>query len=266
MSKKETVTCRVCEFNRPDGHVVFSSDAMKKAVANMNRRLKKQDVYGEFGRSDVSNGISTNLSKVSHQIRHLSMKNGGVYADVDILPTPNGEILKKVIDQSELAIRGMAFINNDGSIRSLNIVSLDFVKKPDAVVEADCTEDEFWRIVDTLDWRHLSATKYRAYEGINDELKKKYPTTLDKYHDIAINLSRALRVHIDRYAKTKFKSWDDFCQSCGFVRGLSDDSQWYLCTFIVGCGKDKYDRVMVDPSRISEFLDYKEGFTYCFSD
>lgn len=125
------------------------------------------------------------------------------------------------------------------------------------------TEDVFWDVVKTIDWRFVCEEE-RVYKEIAREICERFPTGHKRLSELCFHYSKCLYEHLTRYSKAKFGSWSKFCDSTGFVHGLSDDSTWYLCTFIVGCGKEEYDRVMLDPTRICEFKDYEEGFQYCF--
>lgn len=123
---------------------------------------------------------------------------------------------------------------------------------------------EFWRVTKNIDWR-LYCEERKYYEKVSKELLQEYGEDgLKDLNKKCYHFSICLVEQLHRYAKAHYNSWIDFCKATGFVHGLSDDSEWYLCTFIVGCGKEKYDKVMLDPTRISEFKDYTEGFIYCF--
>lgn len=88
---------------------------------------------------------------------------------------------------------------------------------------------------------------------------------MEDFRTVAGEYAYHLLDQLERYADTIYGgSWLRFCADCGFEHGLSDDSSWYLCTHIVGCGLAAYDKVMLDPMKISEFKNYREGFTYCF--
>lgn len=132
--------------------------------------------------------------------------------------------------------------------------------------ELALVEDDFWDIVKGIEWRFKSTQgdDERPYIAIHNELKKRYPEGIHVLRAYCDHFSKALLEHLERYAKEKFGSWYKFCAANGFLHGLSDDSTWYLSTFIVGCGKEAYNKVMLDPMKISEFKDYVEGFSYCF--
>lgn len=127
------------------------------------------------------------------------------------------------------------------------------------------TDENFWKLIDSLEWR-FHITRGNEEKEVIKELSQKVSDSYNR-EDLSNKLSfysKALYDHLNRYAKANYPLWSDFCKSCGFLHSLSDDSTWYLCTFIVGCGKKEYDKVMLDPTRISEFKDYTEGFQYIF--
>jgi len=163
--------------------------------------------------------------------------------------------------------------NNDKESDECQVCLAGDVVEPENMEKGGCQEetvqepfvddDEFWKVVKQIDWRfHCEVPK--VYDQIQAEVRAKYPQGYQRLHEKCYHFTRALQEQLHRYTKKHFGKWIDFCKSTGFVHGLSDDSEWYLCSFIVGCGKEEYDRVMLDPTRISEFKDYQEGFSYCF--
>jgi len=127
-------------------------------------------------------------------------------------------------------------------------------------------DETFWKEVDRINWRFICEDEDdRVYKEVKEDLIERYGSNEKDLNTKMYHFTKALLDHIERYVAANYnKKWINFWKDCGFVHGLSDDSFWYLCTFIVGCGKKEYDRVMLDPTRVSEFKDYQEGFAYCF--
>ena len=134
--------------------------------------------------------------------------------------------------------------------------------------EPPVTDSAFWDLVKEIDWRNI-CRKPSFIKAIQKKLKDSYPETLPAYHSKFYALTKALYDQLIRYANNRYDAfgdgWRDFCtEACGFSDALSSDQRWYICSHIVGCGKEHYDRVMLDPTRICDYRDYKEGFGYCF--
>jgi hypothetical protein len=138
------------------------------------------------------------------------------------------------------------------------------MRKPKEIITI--TKERFWDIVKTIDWKnHCRENECKFYKTISKDLYEQYgKKTCKELSEIERFYAHCLEDQLVRYAKVYYKSFTDFCVDNGFIHGLSNDSTWYLCTFIVGCGKESYDRVMLEPTEISEFKDYIEGFSYCF--
>lgn len=130
---------------------------------------------------------------------------------------------------------------------------------------------EFWAVVDSLNYRQASERWSKVYSIFNEELKEKFKERLPLFRQRCSDLTKDLLKHLDDFAIKEYDGfglpkWTKFCYDAGFERPLSDDSLWYLGTFIVGCGKEAYESVLDNPLKISEFKDYREGFSYCFQD
>ena len=75
---------------------VYPKDVMRKEVARYNKEFVEQDrAFGELGHPD---GPTINLDKVSHMITKLEEDGNNYVGRAKILTTPNGQIVRNLID------------------------------------------------------------------------------------------------------------------------------------------------------------------------
>lgn len=94
--------------------------------SNININEISNALYGEIGLQD-SHQIS--LSNVSHITTNLEIINGILYGQVEILSTPQGNILKNLINESTVIFRprGTGEVNSDGTISDYKLISFDAI-------------------------------------------------------------------------------------------------------------------------------------------
>lgn len=93
--------------------------------------------YGQLGfpdrRDGIQKAVTTDLSKVSHQIENLRIVDGNVVGTLKVLDTPNGNILKELMthkDGSGFALRGIIQQPSRNEIELIDIISFDYVSNP----------------------------------------------------------------------------------------------------------------------------------------
>lgn len=97
------------------------TEALNKYVENCDG---SGIIYGQINPSDYS--LYTPLSKASHiiDVNSFEVTDEGVYCDIEPLNTPDGKILKKLLNKGiipKFAIRAI------GDAENLNIISIDVV-------------------------------------------------------------------------------------------------------------------------------------------
>lgn len=126
----------------------------------------------------------------------------------------------------------------------------------------------FWDVVDEIDWKHISLEYDKPYEVMKFRLIKLFDMEEEIDTLLMRNLFEETRARViclkstlEEYALEQFGDRHVFGQ-------LSDDGFHYLCTHIVGCGKEAYDEAMNHPETVIpkyvENNDFYEGFEYGF--
>jgi len=97
--------------------------------------VEKNRAFGELGHPD---GPTINLDRVSHMITELRMDGTNFYGKAKILSTPNGNIVKALIDEGArlgVSSRGMGSIRTEGI--DVQVVQDDFYLATAADIVAD---------------------------------------------------------------------------------------------------------------------------------
>lgn len=97
--------------------------------------VEKNRAFGELGHPD---GPTINLDRVSHMITELKADGTNFYGKAKILSTPNGKIVKALIDEGArlgVSSRGMGSIRTEGM--DIQVVQDDFYLATAADIVAD---------------------------------------------------------------------------------------------------------------------------------
>ena len=125
----------VVKFDQPNKNGRrYSSDCFNLEDPIIQEKLQTGTFFGELGIPADREEID--LTKVSHRIVNLYKKDDGLYADIEILDTPNGRILEKTIKNSSGAFRTRGIGNidprDDGYCDITNYVlyTIDYTDNP----------------------------------------------------------------------------------------------------------------------------------------
>lgn len=91
-----------------------------------------------LGELDHPERASVNLSNTSHLITKLWWEGNDLYGEIEVLPTPSGNILRKLFESKVnlgISSRGLGSLNeeNDGTLivqPDFNLITWDFVSDP----------------------------------------------------------------------------------------------------------------------------------------
>lgn len=128
------------EFGRVDtptlNNRVYPKKHFMPALESLNDKFQKKQVYGELDHPDDG---KTKLTRASHIITSLNVQDDGVVmGEAEILPTPNGKILRALIEAGcEVGVssrgRGSVTRNKEGHDvvgEDFQLVTYDFVAEP----------------------------------------------------------------------------------------------------------------------------------------
>lgn len=136
---------------------VYPLKVMESAVEKYtNEYIKENRSLGEL--NHPAGGPTVNLDKVCHIIESLEFRGNDVYGKARILGTPNGEILKTLIDEKVkvgVSSRGLGSLKklSDGINEVQNdffIAAVDVVNDPSGIgcFVQGITEDSEWKLID----------------------------------------------------------------------------------------------------------------------
>ena len=114
---------------------IYPMEVMQKEVERYTKEfVEKQRAFGELGHPE---GPTINLDKVSHLIESLTLEGKNYVGKAKILSTPNGEIVKALInDGAKLGVssRGLGSLEQKGELMEVQddfeLLCWDFVSTP----------------------------------------------------------------------------------------------------------------------------------------
>jgi len=98
---------------------IYSSEVLKDFLDN--------EYYGEIG---FPQNTIVDLGRISHKIHDLRIEEDILVGEVEILSTPNGEILKSMLSEVVFRPRGMGNINEQSKqVENFQLLSFDAIPK-----------------------------------------------------------------------------------------------------------------------------------------
>ena len=172
---------------------VYPKEIMAKEVKRYNKEFVEKDrAFGELGHPD---GPTINLDKVSHMITKLEEDGNNFMGRAKILSTPNGEIVKNLInDGAKLGVssRGLGSLEHKNGAQ---YVKGDFQLATAADIVADPSAPEAFveGIMEGVEWYYESGIlKARDFEQMRDDLRSSKLSKLEE---------------------TKIKAWKKFVEN-----------------------------------------------------
>ena len=151
---------------------IYPEQVMKKEVDRYRKEFVEKDrAFGELGHPD---GPTINLDKVSHMITKLEQDGKNFMGRAKILSTPNGEIVKNLInDGAKLGVssRGLGSLETRGGAQ---VVKDDFQLATAADIVADPSAPEAFveGIMEGVEWYYDSGIlKMKDAEQMQKELR-----------------------------------------------------------------------------------------------
>jgi len=118
----------------------YPMDVLREEINRYTKEhINQNRAYGELGHPDTP---TIQLDRVSHMIRSLKEEGKNFIGKAEILPTPNGNIVKALIDAGAtlgVSSRGVGSLKTEGAI---NIVQPDFRLMTAADIVADPSAPE----------------------------------------------------------------------------------------------------------------------------
>lgn len=100
---------------------VYSKECIEKMIESYNERIKDGSAYGGVINHD---GNYPSISDISHKVTQLSIDdNGDISGELEILPTPMGNIIQKIIDNAKYSFKPM--FAEEGGLLGVSLVRDD---------------------------------------------------------------------------------------------------------------------------------------------
>ena len=165
---------------------IYPKEVIQKEVKRYNKEFVEQDrAFGELGHPE---GPTINLDKVSHMITKLEEDGNNFVGRAKILSTPNGQIVKNLIDDGAklgVSSRGLGSLESKGNAQ---YVKDDFqlATAGDIVADPSAPEAFVEGIMEGVEWVYESGI-LKAKDI--DEMQKEMTTArLNKLEETKLNL------------------------------------------------------------------------------
>jgi hypothetical protein len=151
---------------------IYPKMVMERAVDKyVTEQVKKGRAVGELNHPD---GPTVNLDKVSHKIEALDWKGNDIVGKARILDTPNGQIVKGLLDggvQLGVSTRGMGSLDRRGDAM---YVKDDFILNTVDIVQDPSAPTAFVNgIMEGVEWVwNNGIIEAREIEQMETEIKK----------------------------------------------------------------------------------------------
>ena len=165
---------------------IYPKEVIQKEVKRYNKEFVEQDrAFGELGHPE---GPTINLDKVSHMITKLEEDGNNFVGRAKILSTPNGQIVKNLIDDGAklgVSSRGLGSLESKGNAQ---YVKDDFQLATAGDIVADPSAPEAFvnGIMEGTEWVYESGIlKARDIEDMQNEMKS---ARLNQLEETKLNL------------------------------------------------------------------------------
>ena len=151
---------------------IYPKAIMEKAVAKYDKeQIKTNRAVGELNHPE---GPTVNLDKVSHLIKELKFEGNDVVGKAQILDTPNGKIVKGLLDggvQLGVSTRGMGSLARENNAM---IVQPDFMLNAVDIVQDPSAPNAFVNgVMEGVEWVwNNGIIEARHIEQMETEIKK----------------------------------------------------------------------------------------------
>lgn len=172
---------------------IYPKEVIQTEVKRYNKEFIKEDrAFGELGHPE---GPTINLDKVSHMITKLEEDGNNYVGRAKILSTPNGQIVKNLIDDGAklgVSSRGLGSLESKGNAQ---YVKDDFQLATAADIVADPSAPEAF------------------VEGIMEGVEWVYESGILKAKDLDKMQSELKTARLNQLEETKLNLWKRFVES-----------------------------------------------------
>ena len=172
---------------------IYPKEVIQKEVKRYNKEfVEKKRAFGELGHPE---GPTINLDKVSHMIEKLEEDGNNFVGRAKILSTPNGQIVKNLIDDGAklgVSSRGLGSLESKGNAQ---YVKDDFQLATAGDIVADPSAPEAF------------------VEGIMEGVEWVYESGILKAKDLDQMQKDLKTARLNKLEETKLKLWKRFVEN-----------------------------------------------------
>ena len=129
-------TAQILKFDEksPATGVVYRREEMEKIIEEFNKREVN---YGQLAEGNEP----FEISKISNKVSNLRILGNGVFADIELVNSPNGVFCKNLIRQGEkLATAPRIEVDENGNL--IDLISVDIIKDDRKAFEENTLKPE----------------------------------------------------------------------------------------------------------------------------
>ena len=125
---------RVLKFNEPTKNGrIYRESSINLNDHVLQEQLKNNCLFGEIAFPE-DRTTAIDITKVSHLVTALRKEEDGLYADIEILPTVNGKLLEKIVNQNNFRTRGIGAVVHDSEgnqiVEDYQLITIDYTNNP----------------------------------------------------------------------------------------------------------------------------------------
>ena len=167
---------------------IYPKEVIQKEVKRYNKEfVEKKRAFGELGHPE---GPTINLDKVSHMIEKLEEDGNNFVGRAKILSTPNGQIVKNLIDDGAklgVSSRGLGSLESKGNAQ---YVKDDFQLATAGDIVADPSAPNAFvnGVMEGVEWVYDAATNSWQSQAVIEEVVRTGNESVQKLNENSIKL------------------------------------------------------------------------------
>ena len=111
----------------------YTIDSLKKMVSDYNREvLRVGEFYGSFKDSEDFHeylDVPLNVRDIAFVVKELEVRGSFLVANIELLETPRGKELKKMMNKISFRPISWGFVKEDGAVEIERLVSINAIYK-----------------------------------------------------------------------------------------------------------------------------------------
>lgn len=152
---------------------IYTRDEMVMAVNDANERLHRgESIFTELDHPET---LTINLNSICGCIKELWMQGNDAYGKIKILPTPNGNIVRAILESGEklgVSSRGSGNVDDSGMVSGFELVTIDVVANPSAKLAIPQMVYENKRAKVMHDLAEAASHDPKAQKFLTEELRR----------------------------------------------------------------------------------------------